>query len=133
MKKIFVILFGIIFIVVGIFLLINGKQKAKRCTEEIIGTIVEIKEETSTDTNGVIEYTYYPIIEYQVGEKTITKQSSTGSNTSKYNLNDKIDLLYNPNNIEEFIIKGDKSSNYIGIVFIVLGTITFFVGLFKTF
>ena len=55
-NKIFVILFGILAIGVGIFLLVSGNNKAKRCTSEAVGTVNEIieeKEET-TDEDGAI-------------------------------------------------------------------------------
>ena len=48
-----------------------------------------------------------------------------------YNLNDKVDILYNPNKVEEYIIKGDKTSNIIGIVFIILGIIVCIAGVTK--
>ena len=81
-----------------------------------------------------------PVIAYQlrindpeVKPETITKQSNIGSTPSKYKVNDKVDILYNSNNIEEFIIKGDKSSNVIGIIFIVLGGIVFVCGIIRKF
>ena len=39
-------------------------------------------------------------------------------------------VFYNPNNIEEFYIEGDKTANIIGIVFIVLGSMFAIVGIF---
>ena len=133
MRKIFAVLFGILFVVIGILVLVYGNAKVKRCTQETIGTIVDIKEEWSRDSDGNGKYTYYPIIRYQVGERTITKQSNVGTtsntgysfgggvtvsfNNSKYNINDTIQVSYNPDNVEEFIIKGEKNHNLIlGIV-----------------
>ena len=128
MRKIFVILFGIIFAGIGIFLLINGNELKKRCTAETVGTVVEIVREESTDSDGDMEYTYYPIIEYKAGDSVINRKSSAGSSSSKYNVNDKVDILYNPNKAEEFIIKGDNSSNILGIIFIVVGIIVAIFG-----
>ena len=131
MRKIFVILFGIIFVGVGIFILARGNELAKRCTIEATGTVVEIIEETSTDADEGISYTYYPVIEYKAGDNTISKKSNNGSNPSKYNVSDKVDILYNPENVEEYIIKGDKSSTLFGIIFIVVGIFIAIVGLIK--
>lgn len=146
MKKIFVILIGILFAVVGTLVLVYGNAKSKRCREETIGTIVDIKQEWSSDSDGNSKYTYYPIIRYQVGERTITKQSNIGTtsntgysvgggvtvsfNNSKYNINDTIPVFYNPDNVEEFIIKGEKKLNFIlGIVFIIMGSISVIIGI----
>ena len=142
-NKIFVILFGVIAIGVGIFLLISGKNKAKRCTSGAVGTVVEIIEEkeenTDTEEDGAIvydsyTYTYYPVIEYKVGDKTVSKRSEIGyGSKDKYKVGDKIDILYDPNKPEDYIIKNDKSSNIIGIVFIVVGVIVTGVGVVKNF
>ena len=131
MRKILVILLGVIFIGVGIFVLIQSNDLAKKCTEENIATIVNYHIETSTDSDNNITYTYYPIINYNVGTKSVTKQSKTGYGNEKYNINEKITILYNPNNVEEFIIKGDKTGNILGIAVIVAGAIALVLGIFK--
>ena len=148
MKKILVVLVGILFVGIGIIVWLNENAKVKKCTVETVGTIVEIKEEISKnrddDYNDKYKYTYYPVIRYRAGERTITKQSSSGSSSnskisiggaitlssthSKYRVNDSIDILYNPDNVEEFIIKGDKTTNFIVIICIILGVLTTIVG-----
>ena len=131
MKKLLVIIFGIIFIGAGIFSIVKGNELVKKCTVETTATVIQLKEESSSDSDGLISYTYYPIIEYKVGERTITEQGITGSNPSKYNINDKVEILYNPDKAEEFIIKGDSSSNWIGIIFIVVGVVVIIAGILK--
>ena len=128
MKKLLMIVMSIIFIIIGIVLFIKGNELKQRCTSQTVGTVVNIKEEVSHDEDGTT-YTYYPVIEYKAGEKTITKQSLSGSGNSKYNINDKVSVLYNPNNIEEFIIEGENTMSIIAIVFIVIGIITLLVGI----
>ena len=133
-KKILVIVIALVFVGIGVFLIIRGNELAKRCTEEAVGTVVEIKMEESLESDEYgthTIYTYYPIIEYKAGDKTVTKQSENGaSGQSAYKLNDKIDILYNPQNVEEFIVKGDNSSNFMGIIFIVAGVLALGVGIF---
>ncbi len=132
MKKIGVIIVGIIFLAVGIFLFVRGKNREKNCTAETVGTIIEIKEDTSTDTDtGRITYVYYPIIEYKAGESMVRRQGENGSSNPNYKVNDKINILYNPNNIEEFMIKGDNSSNIVAIIFVILGAAVVILGFFK--
>ena len=131
MRKLLLILVGILFVAVGIYLFATGQGLAKRCTEETKGTVVEIKREESTDADGDTSYSYYPVIEYKAGEKTLTKKSNLGTSQSKYRINDKIDIKYNPNKVEEFIIKGDNSSNFMGIAFIVAGAFVTIAGIVK--
>lgn len=128
-KKIIVILIGLIFMGIGIYTLVSGNAKAKRCTEETSGVVVEVVEERKTDSDGKTTYSYYPVIEYRVGEESITKKHNIGSgNSSKYIEGDEIDILYDPNSIEDFIIKGDNSLKMIGYIFAGFGLFTTVVG-----
>ena len=131
MKKIFVILFGLIFIGVGVFMLIKGNNLAKRCTASAEGTVIEIIAEDSTDDDGFTTYTYYPVIKYTVEGKTVSKRSSSGSNPSKYNVNDKVGILYDPNKVEDYIIEGDKTTNFLGVIFVVAGIAVAIIGVIK--
>lgn len=134
MNKIFIIIFGIVFLCVGVYILISGNELAKKCTVETVGTVVGNKEEASESYDGEYTsttYSYYPIIEYKVKDETIKGEGTTGSNPPKYNAGDTLDILYNPNNVREFMIKGDKSSNIFGIVFIVAGALITVLGIFS--
>ena len=42
MRKILGILFGIIFVVIGIFIIVRGNDMAKKCTSPAIATVVEM-------------------------------------------------------------------------------------------
>ena len=135
MKKLLVILFGLVAIGVGIFLLVTGNSMKKRCTAEAVGTVVEVIEEReeSADPDTVsITYTYYPVIEYTAGDKTLTQKYSTGyGNRNKFKVGDKIEILYDPSKPEDYLIKNDKSSNLIGIAFIAVGAVVTVIGIVK--
>ena len=131
MKKIFVILFGLIFVGVGAFMLIKDNDLAKRCTASAEGTVIEIITEDSTDEDGFTQYTYYPVIQYTANGKNVSKKSSSGSNPSKYNVNDKVNILYDPNKIEDYMIDGDKTTSFLGIIFIVAGIVVAIIGVIK--
>lgn len=131
MKKTFVILFGIVFVGIGAFMLIKGNDLVKRCTARTEGTVVEIITEDSTDDDGFTQYTYYPVIQYTVEGKTVSKKSSSGSNPSKYNVNDKVGILYDPNKVEDYIIEGDKTTNFLGVIFVVAGIAVAIIGVIK--
>lgn len=130
MKKLLGVIAGILFSVGGIAVIIIGINQEKRCTVEAVGTVVEIEHKMTTDTEDGItrtDYIYYPVIQYQAGEKTVTKKSSEGSNNSSdYWVNKKVNIKYNPNNVEEYTIKGSPTINIVGIVFIIGGAIIVF-------
>ena len=123
---IFIIGIGVIFIIVGIVAMHQGNSLKRRCTEQTIGTVVEnICHEDSTYTRP----TYFPVIEYQAGDRTISQMSKSGEYPSKYKEGDQVEIYYNPNNVQEYIIKGDSTSNYVGIIALVLGSIALVVSL----
>ena len=121
MKRYMVLLIGIIFLALGGFMFYRNNTLAKNCTEETQATVVDMKQEFSTDSDSTTSYIYYPIIEYSVGEDTVRVTMGSGSSTPAYSINQKITILYNPNKTKEFIVKGDQSSNIFSIVFMALG------------
>ena len=131
MKKFWIIIFWIIFLAIGIVIFKTGRNKIQRCTQETIGTVVDFEESTSTDDNGDLDYTYYPIVRYNAGERTITNKSNTGSGSPKYSINEEINEFYNPDKVEEYVIKGDNTTDFIGIIFIVMGAAVSIIGIFK--
>lgn len=135
-RKLLVILMGIVFVGIGIYLLVKGNDMAKRCTAETKGTVVEVIEEVeeNNDSDGhSYSYTYYPVIEFKAGEETVNKKYSTGyGNRNKYSVGDQIDILYDPNKPTDYLIKGDKTSNMLGIIFIVAGAVVTLIGVVKS-
>jgi len=128
MRKILLFIIAIAFIGVGVFLRINASEMAKRCTVENTATVIRNIEKEDYD-DGETNVLYYPEFEYKVGDKTITKTSNSGTYPAKYNVGDKVEILYNPNNVDEYLIKGDNSMNIISIVLIVIGVLVFLVGI----
>lgn len=128
-RRLLTIIFGIIAIGLGIFIMISGNKLAKVCTEETIGTIVGILREEETDSEGFTSIVYTPQIEYKVGEQLLTAKGNGSSNASEHEVGEQVEIMYNPNNAEEYIIKGDNSSNIGGIIWIVLGVIISLVGI----
>ena len=113
----------------GTFILVSGNKLAKVCTEETTGTIVGILREEETDSEGYTSIVYTPQIEYEVGEQLVTAKGNGSSNASDHKIGEQVDILYNPNNAEEYMIKGDNASNIGGIIWIVLGVIILLVGI----
>ena len=120
MQKFLGIIVGVIFLGLGIFMYIKNDHLVKNCTVETEAIVVDMKEDISSD-NDTTSFMYYPIIEYQVNGNTIRSVMDKGSSIPTYNVNDKIIILYNPNNTKEYLVKGDSSSNVFSIIFIVLG------------
>ena len=128
MKKILPIIVGLLAIAIGIFCIIYNNSLTKRCTEKVTATIIEIIEEQEIDEDNHVSYTYYPILRYEVNERPMEQRSSSNINTNKYKVGDKLNIMYNPNKPEEFIIDGEKHLLYIGLAAIIGGIIFLVVG-----
>ena len=128
-KRLILVIVGIAIISLGIFFIIRGNSLAKVCTAETTGTVVGILSEEETDSEGFTSIMYTPQIEYSVDEQLYTAKGNGSSNASDYKVGEQVQIMYNPNNAEEYIIKGDNSSNIIGTILIVFGVIVLLVGI----
>ena len=128
MKRFLALIVGIVFVGVGVFMYYKNDYLVKNCTVEAEAIVVDMEEEIDSSEEN-ISYLYYPIIEYMVNDNVVKVKMSSGSSVPAYRINDKLTILYNPNKKEEFIVKGDKTSNFISIVFIGLGVIVTGLGI----
>jgi len=132
MKRILIILGGLLLVVAGAYILLNGSKEEKKCTKEVTATVVDVDVSSRRRSNGTRRKTYYPVIEYTAGNTKVTKKSSfSTSKKNKYTIGSKITIRYNPNNVESFVIKGEHGTLKTGIVMILAGAVISFGG-FKT-
>lgn len=128
MKRIVVLLCGLLLIAAGIFLLVHGNAVKKRCTEPATGVVIGNKSEESIDDEGFTSHTYYPVIEYTAGDKVVSATASSGQNPPKYQEGDKVEILYNPADTTEFLIQGETGPGLFGIIMIAVGFIVSLIG-----
>lgn len=130
-EKVFSVLWifvGVIFLIVGIVALNNGKEKEINCTSKTYGKVINIVEYSNSDS-----LVYYPVFEYNIGELKFIKEFPWGSYPSKYVIGQYVEVYYSPENYNEYYIAGDTSSKIFGISFIIFGIITIMghIGCFK--
>ena len=117
------IIAGIIFIVIGVFILYRDNSLKKRCTEKTVAVVVGYVEKEEYDEDNYSRTNYYPVIQYNVDGRTIKSESNSGGSYEKYDTGSSIDILYNPNNIDEYIIVNDNTSKILAILFIIAGVL----------
>ena len=127
MNKFLPLLAGIIFIAGGIFIYIHSEHLKKVCTTSTQATIVDFKQEIDDESNNV---SYFPIIEYEVNGKKYNKTHSTSDSMHKYSVGQKINILYNPDNPDEYYIEGDGSDNIVSFICFGVGGIVSFLGIY---
>lgn len=131
--NILIILFGGIFLVLGIIIAIRLCYLKKVCTIETEATVIKI---ARTNKRGAFHYEYIgdkkvfktkgytPIFQYYVNEEVIIKKSLY-STYSKFKVGDKVRLFYNPDNIETYYV---VEHAFTGIPFILFGILFIFLG-----
>ena len=122
-SMILLIAIAVVFIILGIVVIFLDSGLQMKCTEQTTGTVVDVVCKEYYDSDTGFSYSYFPIIEYQAGDRTVTQMSNSGEYPSRYRVGEQVEICYNPNNVEQFIIKGDASASFIGFAFVGLGAI----------
>lgn len=127
MKRFGALIVGLIFLVVGGFMFFRNKSLAENCTVEAEATVVDMREDITSEGDG-IRYMYYPIIEYKAGDDTVSGTLNEGSSTPAYRIGETLTILYNPNNTQEFLVKG-SSGTLFSLIFAGIGVVITVVGI----
>lgn len=116
---------GIIFIIVGVILFRVKKKNEKCCTADTTGVVVDLikKRHTMPDEYGAYRSAWYPVIEYEANGIKVRKTASTGSNPSRYQVGEYVDLKYDPQNVEHYVLKEDHTLFVLQIIFSIIGVV----------
>ena len=113
---------GIIFFITGISILNNKKKKEKNCTIKTYAKVTDmVKHKTYDNDSGHTTISWHPVIEYNIGELKIKKESAYGSYQSKYTIGQDVEIYYNPKNHSEFYIPGDNIQKILSATFTIIG------------
>lgn len=120
------LLLGVVLTAINVIFVIFHKKKRKRCSVEIVATIVETLRYRKLGGNGHEHY-YYAVYEYQYNGVTYKNKSKMGTNgCPKVG---KLRTIYlNPENPEEYIEKRFLTYLHIVIMTVISGIFSF-VGL----
>ena len=128
-------LFGIIFGLIGVGMLIGGyytwssTNAFLQTATKAQGEVVNVVRERSSDSDGRTSYSYYPEIKFRTStnEEVIFK-SSSGSNPPSYRTGESVEVLYDPQNPPNASINSFMSLwlgtiilSVIGLVFAAIG------------
>ena len=110
---------GLIFFVIGLYVIKISIFKKGRCTARTEAMVYEYHEEISTVVEDGIErktILYYPVFSYHVNGIEYKNKSDTGYGARKYSLGDPVMILYDPEDPAVFEEPGDsKKSLLLGI------------------
>jgi hypothetical protein len=132
MKRFIPILAGLVVCGIGVFILFVTDEKEKKCTISTRATVYDVEVSHETDADGNWVDVYKSTFKYRVGEEYYLNSPKTSSN-HEYTKGETVDIKYNPNNPNEFIIKGDYSDKFGGFMVIGVGSIFIIVGIISLF
>lgn len=124
-------LVGMVFLLIGIGILKNIKRKEKNCTSKTYGKVTDIVRHKRYDRDIGYVYILHPIVEYNVGNLKIEKESSSGSSLSKYEIGQEVEICYNPEDYNEYYIMGDTVSKTMGMINTIVGCIAIGIAIFS--
>ena len=130
MNRFLPLIAGIIFVGLGIFLYTHAEHLKKVCIANTQATIVDFDQEIDDESNNI---SYFPIIEYEVNGKKYNRRHTTADTTRKYSVGQKVSILYNPENPDEYYFEGDKSDNIVAYICIGVGGIVTILGIYTLF
>ena len=113
---------GLIFLLIGLVFKKSSEEKRIKCTEKTTAKIKDIKSDYFGDALNEHSYvSYFPVIEYNIENKNYVRKYDVGFKKNTYEIGDEVEILYNPEEPNEFYFAGDKTSAKIGELFPVLG------------
>ena len=128
------ILCGIFLLITGVLIVANRQIKKSHCTGVTKGKVTDIirQKHRERDSEGetTISTSFYPVLEYTVGENTYVKKSSSGSSVSTYFIGQEIEIHYNPEKPEEYYANQNIGPMIVGMGLSIVGFILLGISLF---
>lgn len=124
-----IILCGLCLLAAGIYMIINDRKKAMRCTAWTNATVVDFSESVDSE-NHVL---YSPIVEYEVEGKMYRRKRDLASNRRSNQIGDTITLYYDPSDPDVFLFGAhkDQGSRMMSFICLGAGVVTLIVGAYS--
>lgn len=126
-EPLIVIGIGVLLIICGFTWLKKIKGKKLICTSSCEGEIAGISKSIKSDEAGDTMM-YSPVFNYNVEGVSYTKESTISSSRCKYNKGDKIMVFYNPQNPDQYYVKGNNSNIFMAVVVLFVGIVMIIIG-----
>jgi len=103
---------------------LNKHKKILAKGVKVEGVVFDIEKNWDMDAGDTSSTTqYYPVIRYVTTEKEwVTKKYEVTGGLNLYKVSDKVTVVYDPDEIEHFIID-DRETKWLGPIFIAVGIV----------
>ena len=123
MSDLFFLVVGIIIAAIGLLLIMAKVLTYIKCTVSMNAPVVKL-ETDETYFRGVKHTYYHPVVEYIVDGKSYTQTAPFRTlRKTKYAIDSKMEICYNPKNPEEMRFVGHPFPLPLGLVFLFIGAV----------
>ena len=118
--QVVLIIIAVICFAIAVMSIRQNVSLGRKCTAEVEGIIAEVIVETDTgvDSDGgeVTTISYTPVYEYTVnGETRRMRDQISDTGKTKHKAGARVIVLYNPDNPDEYMIKGATTRRTVGM------------------
>lgn len=117
------VLFGLIFFIVGAVISAVENNKKKRCTEEVSAVVIENRTVRSTSNNHGRSVTYSPVFHYTYNGNEYETQTGYSSSPAVFSVGEKTTLFVDPDSPSTIYCPRLKVGKILSIVFGIIGAI----------
>ena len=117
------VLFGLIFFIVGAVIGAVENNKKKRCTEEVSAVVIENRTVRSTSNNHGRSVTYSPVFRYTYNGNEYETQTGYSSSPAVFSVGEKTTLFVDPDSPSAIYCPRLKVGKILSIVFGTIGAI----------
>jgi len=119
---------GVIMLIIALFVL-NNKQQFVKNSMITTGKVINVEKRQSTDSEGHTSYSYYPVCVFQTeNQELITFVSKTGSGRSKYDVEDEVEIRYDPSDPSHAEINSFFRIWMLPVILGAMGLVFFLIG-----
>ena len=117
------LIIALLFLAAGGYLLVTDLKKRKKCSVSSTATLVEVKSSVRKGRRN-----YRPVYEFIASGRHIRGDGDVLSSRSrkKFQIGDSVEILYNPDNPEEFRVQGKIGVLVCAVILLVFGGIVIF-------
>ncbi len=131
-ESIILLIFGGIFLIIGVVVFAQTFQKRRRCNAVTAGVVKAVRTKRQTEDSGKDKKAIFrTTVEFSVGDKTYIKDAIYGSTMNAHYVGEKIDIHYNPEDPNQaYWGTSDFLGIFSGVLFGVVGLGLIIVSLF---
>jgi len=124
-----VLLVGLAFFAAGIAMLVKQLRKRNNNTASVMAEVWGYHVEVRNRSDGR-ETVYYPVFRYYANGKWYENRGDVGRGRETYSRGEKLEIRYDPQNPDSFLIAGENTALILSVVAILLGVGVMVLSLF---